>query len=51
MLASGSAVMTEHFKAVGLRSALFVIPVALFFTAVFVYLSSRSFIQDTKRLQ
>lgn len=51
MLASGSAVMTEHFKAVGLHNALFVIPVALFFTAVFVYLSSRSFVQDTRRLQ
>lgn len=51
MLASGSAVMTEHFKAVGLHNALFVIPVALFFIAVFVYLSSRSFVQDTRRLQ
>ncbi len=49
MLASNSMIMTEHFKAIGLHSALFVIPVAFFFTAIFIYLSSRTFIKDAQR--
>lgn len=49
MLASDTMIMTEHFKAIGLHSALFVIPVAFFFTAIFIYLSSRTFIKDAQR--
>lgn len=51
MIASGTAVMTEQFKAIGLHSALFVIPVALFFTAIFVYMGSRTFLNDAAKSQ
>ncbi len=46
MLASGSAVMLEQFKAIGLHHALYVIPVALLITSIFLYFAARQFKQD-----
>lgn len=46
MLASGSSVMLEQFKAVGLHHALYVIPVALFITSIFLFFASRQFKYD-----
>lgn len=46
MLASGSEIMLEQFKAIGLHHALYVIPVALFITAIFLFFASRKFKDD-----
>ena len=46
MLASGSEIMLEQFKALGLHHALYVIPVALLVTAIFLYFAARQFKQD-----
>jgi hypothetical protein len=51
MLAAGAEQMTEAFKAVGLHDAMYLIPVALFFTMVFLVLASRSFVRDAKRMK
>lgn len=50
MVASGATEMTEAFKASGLHDALFLIPVALLLTAVFILLSSRHFVRDAGRM-
>lgn len=51
MLAAGAEQMTEAFKAVGLHDAMYLIPVALFFTMVFLFLASRCFVRDAKRMK
>ncbi|MNY83764.1 hypothetical protein D3C86_2267660 [compost metagenome] len=43
--------MTGAFKAVGLHDAMYLIPVALFFTMVFLFLASRCFVRDAKRMK
>jgi hypothetical protein len=43
--------MTEAFKAVGLHDAMYLIPVALLFTVVFLFLASRCFVRDAKRMK
>jgi hypothetical protein len=43
--------MTEAFKAVGLHDAMYLIPVALFLTMVFLFLASRCFVRDAKRMK
>jgi MFS family permease len=50
MLAAGAEQMTEAFKAVGLHDAMYLIPVALFFTMVFLFFASRCFVRDAKRM-
>ena len=51
MLAAGAGQMTEAFKAVGLHDAMYLIPVALFFTMVFLFMASRCFVRDAKRMK
>ncbi len=51
MAAAGGREMTDAFRAVGLHDAMYLIPVALLVTAVFVFLASRSFAADTARMQ
>lgn len=51
MTASGSHEMTDAFRAVGLHDAMFLIPVTLLVTAVFVFLASRSFAEDAGRMR
>ena len=51
MLSAGAEQMTEAFKAVGLHDAMYLIPVALFFTMVFLFLASRCFVRDAKRMK
>jgi hypothetical protein len=51
MLAAGAEQMTEAFKAVGLHDAMYLIPVALFLTMVFLFLASRCFARDAKRMK
>ena len=43
--------MTEAFKAVGLHDAMYLIPVALFLTMVFLFLASRCFVRDAQRMK
>lgn len=47
----GATVMTEEFKAVGLHDAMFLIPVTLLLTSFFIFLASRSFAADARRMQ
>jgi MFS family permease len=51
MAAAGAAEMTDAFRAVGLHDAMFLIPVTLLLTALFVFLASRSFAADARRMQ
>lgn len=51
MAAAGGREMTDAFRAVGLHDAMYLIPVALLVTAVFVFLASRSFAADSRRMQ
>ena len=51
MAAAGAPAMTDAFRAVGLHDALGLVPVSLLLTAVFVYLASRSFPADARRMQ
>ncbi|PTT72103.1 MFS transporter, partial [Pseudomonas sp. HMWF007] len=39
------------FKAVGLHDAMYLIPVALFLTMVFLFLAARCFVRDAKRMK
>ncbi len=43
--------MTEAYKAVGLHDAMYLIPVALFLTMLFLFQASRSFVRDAKRMK
>jgi MFS family permease len=51
MTAAGASEMTDAFRAVGLHDAMYLIPVALLATAVFVFLASRSFAADSLAMQ
>lgn len=50
MLASGATEMSEAFKASGLHAAMYLIPVALLLTAVFILLASRHFVSDAQNM-
>ncbi|WP_338509802.1 hypothetical protein VRB50_06260 [Pseudomonas poae] len=43
--------MTEAYKAVGLHDAMYLIPVALFLTLLFLFQASRSFVRDARRMK
>ncbi|MNN94129.1 hypothetical protein D3C81_2127040 [compost metagenome] len=43
--------MSEAFKAVGLHDAMYLIPVALLLTMVFLVLAARCFVRDAKRMK
>lgn len=51
MAAAGAEQMSEAYKAVGLHDAMYLIPVALFMTLVFLYLASRCFSRDAARMK
>ena len=51
MRAEGAAAITEAHRAVGLHDALWLVPVALLLTGVFVALASRSVGADSRRMQ
>jgi len=51
MRAAGSLEMTNEFRAAGLHDAMFLIPVTLFLTAILVFLASRSFAADARRMR
>ena len=51
MYADGAQQMTEAYKAVGLHDAMYLIPVALFLTMLFLFQASRSFVRDAKRMK
>jgi hypothetical protein len=43
--------MTEAYKAVGLHDAMYLIPVALFLTMLFLFQASRTFVRDATRMK
>lgn len=45
---SGTLVMNETFKAIGLYQALYLVPIALLFTAIFLFKASQHFAKDIK---
>ncbi|MBW8023814.1 MFS transporter, partial [Pseudomonas syringae pv. tomato] len=47
---AGVEVMNESFKAIGLHDAMYLIPVALFLTLLFLYQASRCFSRDAERM-
>lgn len=51
MYAAGAEQMTEAYKAVGLHDAMYLIPVALFLTMLFLFQASRSFVRDANRMK
>jgi MFS family permease len=51
MRGAGAGEVTEAFKAMGLHSALFLVPVMLLLTSLFIYLASRSFVADARRIR
>ncbi|MBC2655256.1 MFS transporter [Pseudomonas sp. MSSRFD41] len=51
MDAAGAGQMTEAFKAIGLHDAMYLIPVALLLTLVFLCIASRSFVRDAQRMR
>lgn len=51
MYAAGAEQMTEAFKAVGLHDAMYLIPVALLLTMLFLFLASRCFVRDAQRMK
>ncbi|QND52246.1 MFS transporter [Phyllobacterium sp. 628] len=51
MLATGASEMTEEFKAAGLHSAMFLIPVSLLITAVAMLFAARTFSTDAKAMR
>jgi len=51
MALAGAEQMSEAFKAVGLHDAMYLIPVALAMTLVFLYLASRCFSRDAARMR
>jgi len=50
MQAAGAVEMTERFKAVGLHDALYIIPVTLLLTGVFIYMAGRSYVDDSESM-
>lgn len=51
MLRSGSLEMTEQFKAIGLHDSLYLIPVTVLLTSLFVFLASKSFAKDASEMK
>ncbi|UVJ42986.1 hypothetical protein NVV94_20750 [Pseudomonas sp. LS1212] len=51
MLEAGAGQMTEAFKAVGLHDAMYLIPVAMLLTLVFLLQASRCFSRDAQRMR
>jgi MFS family permease len=51
MKEAGAPEMTDAFRAVGLHDAMYLIPVTLFLTAIFVFFASRSFAEDARRMR
>ncbi len=51
MLAAGAQQMTEAFKAVGLHDAMYLIPVALLLTLLFLFQAARCFSRDAARMR
>jgi MFS family permease len=51
MTAAGAEAMTDAFRAEGLHDAMFLVPVMLLSTALFVFLASRTFAEDSRRMQ
>jgi len=51
MIAAGEVVMSEAFKAEGLHDAMYLIPVALMLTMVFLLAASRCFSRDAQRMR
>jgi len=51
MRASGAEAMTEGAKAAGLYGAMYLVPVMLAFTALFIYLASRRFAADARAMR
>ncbi len=49
--AAGAPELTDAMRATGLHDALFLVPVALLLTAVFVFFASRTFTADARRMQ
>ena len=49
--AAGAGEATDAFRAMGLHGAMYLIPVALVLTALFVFLASRTFTEDSRRMQ
>lgn len=51
MREAGALELTGELRAAGLHDAMFLIPVTLFLTAIFVFLASRSFGADARRMR
>ncbi|TGL64293.1 spinster family MFS transporter [Leptospira sarikeiensis] len=51
MIQAGATEMSEQFKAIGLHDSLYLIPVTVLLTSVFVFLASRSFSIDANRMK
>ena len=51
MAAAGALEMAEAFKAVGLHDAMYLIPVALFMTLLFLHQASRCFSRDAEKMR
>ena len=49
--AAGAPEMTEAFRAIGLHDAMYLIPVSLLVTSVFVFMASRSVAADAARME
>lgn len=50
MREAGALEMTDVFRAAGLHDAMYLIPVTLFLTAILVFLASRTFAEDARRM-
>lgn len=50
MIAAGASEMTEYFKAIGMHDAMYLIPLTFLMTAVFIHLSTRSFMKDHDKM-
>jgi MFS family permease len=51
MKRAGAVELSAEFRAVGLHDAMYLVPAALLLTAAFVYLASRTFAADARRMQ
>lgn len=51
MRETGATVLTDELRAIGLHDAMYLVPVTLLLTGVFVFLASRSFVADARAMQ
>ncbi|TGK01062.1 MFS transporter [Leptospira semungkisensis] len=51
MLQAGTSEMSEQFKAIGLHDSLYLIPITVFLTSIFVFLASKSFSSDAAKMK